>query len=98
MLLENGEVATHPFIVGAIACGNLRNRQSILHYLSRLPGAPVATSEEVMQFIDQKRLAGRGIGFIDAHLLASAILDPGTRLWTRDKVLAQIAIELEIGQ
>lgn len=92
--LEAGEVLAHPFVIGELACGNLANRNAILALLRTLPPAPVATGDEVMGFIERRKLMGRGIGYIDVHLLASVALTRESRLWTRDKRLAAIADEL----
>lgn len=88
--LDRGDVWCHPFIVGELACGNLANRREILQFLEVLPQADVAEHREVLAFLEANHLAGRGIGWIDAHLLASARL---TRLplWTLDKPLAAVA-------
>lgn len=83
-LLNEGQVACHPFVIGELACGNLKNRFQILSLLSTLPTALVAEHDEVMQFIETHHLMGKGLGFIDAHLLASALLT-GIPLWTLDK-------------
>lgn len=89
--LNAGRVLTHPFIVGELACGNLKNRKEVLSLLHDLPAAPVATDEEVLFFIEKRALMGKGIGYVDAHLLA-AIAATGTgRLWTRDKRLDAVA-------
>jgi hypothetical protein len=93
--LEEGLVLAHPFVVGEIACGSLRRRAETLALLGDLMSAPVATHLEALRFIDAHRLAGRGIGFIDVHLLASTTL-AGARLWTRDKSLAAVASELRL--
>jgi len=85
-LLNNGEVMCHPFIVGELACGNLGNRQEILSLLQLLPQAPQAKHEEVLRFIEQNHLMGKGLGYIDVHLSASAVLT-GVPIWTRDKAL-----------
>lgn len=82
-LLETGEALCHPFVMGELACGHLRQRQQVLGLLSHLPGAPVADHHEVLSFVERHRLAGSGVGWIDAHLLASTRL-AGTRLWTFD--------------
>ena len=87
-LLESGRVLVHPFVVGEIALGNLRQRQLILNSLQDLPQANIAAHEEVLHFIEQHALAGLGIGYVDAHLLASAQLTAGSSLWTRDKRLS----------
>ncbi|HXH92020.1 MAG TPA: type II toxin-antitoxin system VapC family toxin [Thermoanaerobaculia bacterium] len=94
--LENGDVATHPFVIGEIACGEIARRQEVLTLLSTLPSAVVATDEEALHFIEHYRLMGKGIGYIDAHLLASAMLTNGATLWTRDKRLNAIATKLQI--
>ena len=81
----------HPFVVGEIACGSLRGRQAVLELLLDLPTATVAESREVLGFIEHHALHGKGIGFVDAHLLASVALGPGTQLWTRDRRLGTAA-------
>lgn len=94
-LLERGRVAVHDFVIGEIACGNLRNRKEILSLLSALPMSEDVTHDEALYFIERHRLMGRGIGFIDARLLAAASLNT-MQLWTRDKRLASIAQELGV--
>ncbi|HEX7761739.1 MAG TPA: type II toxin-antitoxin system VapC family toxin [Caulobacteraceae bacterium] len=84
-LLDAGRVLAHPFVVGELALGNLRQRQIILASLQDLPQANIATDQEVLHFIDRHALAGLGIGYVDAHLLASTLLTAGASLWTRDK-------------
>jgi len=81
----------HPFIVGEIACGNLRDRKSILELLKDLPAAVVADGDEVLLFIERHALHGKGIGYVDAHLLASVALTEGTTVWTRDLRLRRLA-------
>lgn len=93
-LLERSAVVMHPFVVGEIACGSLRNRKTILELLQDLPAAVVATYSEVIHFIDRHALHGKGIGYIDAHLLASVALTVGAKLWTRDQRLRQFAADL----
>lgn len=90
-LLERGEVLTHPFVIGELACGNLKDRGEVLDLLAALPAAVVAGDDETLLFIEQRMLMGKGIGYIDAHLLASVTLTHDARLWTRDKRLAEIA-------
>lgn len=90
-LLEASQVLTHPFVVGEIALGSLKNRESILGSLKGLPQAATVTDEEVQQFIESNALSGLGIGYIDAHLLAAVRLNAGSQLWTRDKRLGAIA-------
>ncbi|SRR5579884_726770 len=92
--LEAGRVLGHPFVVGELACGNLKSRTEFLGLLRALPQAPVATEEEVLAFIDGRALMGRGIGYLDVHLLASVALASRATLWTRDKPLAAVAQEL----
>ena len=86
----------HPFVLGELACGNLRNREELLRLLSDLPAAPTVTEREALGFIDRRALMGRGIGYIDVHLLASAALAGPACLWTRDKRLAAVAADLEL--
>lgn len=95
--LETGNVLTHPFVIGELACGNLRNRVEVLALLQDLPAAPVATAAEALAFIDARSLMGRGIGYVDVHLLASAALARDTRLWTRDRRLIGVASDLRLG-
>ncbi len=89
-LLSEGMVAMHPFVLGELACGNLRRRKEILGYLGDLPAALPATDEEVLRFVEERNLYGRGVGWVDVHLMASARLS-AARLWTRDKRLAELA-------
>jgi predicted nucleic acid-binding protein len=89
-LLEQAEVVTHPFVLGELACGQLRQRELVLSTLAALPQARVATQDEVLHLIDAFRLMGRGLGWVDAHLLASARLER-MGLWTLDKRLATAA-------
>lgn len=95
-LLEESSVLTHPFILGELALGNLRQRAQILDDLLALPEIIPATDDEVMHFINSNRLYGKGIGYVDAHLLASVRLAPGSRIWTRDKRLDSLAREMNI--
>jgi hypothetical protein len=93
-LLDAGTVLGHPFVIGELALGNLRERNAVLSALSDLPRALMATDAEVLHFIDRHTLFGRGIGYVDAHLLAAVRLTAGASLWTRDKRLRGIAFEL----
>lgn len=93
-LLEEGEVITHSFVVGELACGNLKNRQEILGLFANLPTAPVADDDEALHFITAHSLMGRGIGYVDVHLLAAAALHGDAVLWTRDANLAKAAAKL----
>lgn len=95
-LLEQGQCLTHPFVTGELACGNLHNRQEILALLGNLPQSPVASAAEVLHFIENHRLMGRGIGYIDVHLLAAVTLAENALLWTVDKRLQKVAEELDL--
>lgn len=95
-LLEEERVLMHPVVLGEIACGDLRQRQSTLRLLSGLPEAVQASNAEAIAFIEAKALMGQGIGFIDVHLLASTALSGQARLWTHDKRLAQAAMRLRL--
>lgn len=97
-LLEAGLVLSHPFVIGELACGQLKSRAEILGLLAALPQALVAQEQEVLFFIERHSLMGRGIGYIDAHLLTATALTEGARLWTRDKRLDSLARELEIAR
>jgi len=92
--LEAGEVLGHPFVLGELALGNLRQRRLILDALANLPQATVASDPEVLALIDRQPLHGLGIGYVDAHLLAAARLTPDGRLWTRDARLQAAAARL----
>lgn len=90
-LLQRSLVAMHPFVIGELACGNLRDRDSLLVLLQDLPKTVVADADEVLRFIEVHSLHGKGIGYIDIHLLASVALTDGSTLWTRDARLRRIA-------
>jgi len=94
--LEQGRVLTHPFVLGELACGNLKNRGEVLQLIGELPAAPMATDPEALDFIERRALMGRGIGYVDVHLLASVALAGTSQLWTRDKRLAAVAADLEL--
>lgn len=96
-VLQQNWVLSHPFVVGELACGNLGQRKAVLGYLHSLPEAPVVSGAEALSFLEQRALMGRGIGYIDVHLLASAILGTPALLWTRDRRLNAVAFELDIG-
>lgn len=93
-LLDAGRVLAHPFVIGELALGSLRQRDVILSALQDLPQAVVAGDDEVFRFIGQQALFGLGIGYIDAHLLAAVRLTSGASLWTRDKRLCAVADRL----
>ena len=94
-LLMNAEVMCHPFIIGELACGHLNNRNEIISLLQSLPMAPTIEFDEFLYFIDRNHLMGKGVGFVDVHLLASAQLI-GVPLWTADKRLKSAADLLEL--
>ncbi len=85
----------HPFVIGELACGDLEDRDEILGLLSRLPSAVVADHDEVLGLVERRGLFGRGIGWIDMHLLASALLT-GVVLWTHDRRLSEVAGEVGV--
>ena len=89
-LLNDGEVVCHPFIIGELACGNLKNRREILIHLQSLPKTILAEDEEVLEFIENHQLMGEGLGYIDIHLIAAAVLTD-VPLWTFDKTLDKIS-------
>ena len=96
VVLKQGRVLMHPFVLGELACGNLKNRGEVLRLLGDLPAAPLATDPEALNYIERRALMGRGIGYVDVHLLASAALAGAARLWTRDKRLAAVAADLKL--
>ena len=91
-LLQEGEVLIHPWVIGELACGHLRNRGEVLQLTQGLPAAVVAGDAEVLLLIERDQLMGRGIGYVEAHLLASARLSH-CRLWSQDRRLAALAQE-----
>ena len=90
-LLERASVLAHPFVVGEMACGSLADRGLVLELLQALPMAAVAEPDEVLGFIERHRLFGKGVGYVDVHLLASVALSDGATLWTHDKRLHALA-------
>jgi predicted nucleic acid-binding protein len=94
-LLNDGEVACHRFVVGELACGNLKNRAVILSHLEALPMEAAVEHEEVLAFIENHNLMGKGLGYVDVHLLASAVLSR-LPLWTLDRKLQQVADVLHV--
>ncbi|VTU45451.1 putative ribonuclease VapC32 (plasmid) [Variovorax sp. SRS16] len=95
-LLEEGEILMHPYIVAEIALGSLPQRDETVGALQALPEIPLAQHVEVMAFLDNEKLFGIGIGYVDLHLLAATRLAAGTRLWTRDRRLLQAALRLDL--
>ena len=90
-LLRGGLVRQHPMVIGELAMGSLRSRTTFLELLGDLPAVTVARHEEVLGLIERRRLHGRGLSLVDAHLLAAVVLSPGTTLWTRDRRLHDAA-------
>jgi predicted nucleic acid-binding protein len=95
-LLTNNSVLGHSFVIGELALGTLRTPEGVLRSLVRLPQALRAEDAEVLQLIHTRNLAGLGIGYIDAHLLASTLLTPDALLWTHDKRLVAVASRLAL--
>jgi predicted nucleic acid-binding protein len=95
-LLDRGQVLTHPFVIGELAIGNLQPRNVVLDVLRKLDRVIVARDDEVLRLIEQERLFGLGLGYVDVHLLAAARLTPETTLWTRDKRLSAAAERLSL--
>lgn len=92
--LDTGGVFIHPFIIGELACGHMKNRSEVIGLLRQLPAVPYATDDEALRFIETHGLMAKGIGYVDAHLLASVALSTGVRLRTLDRRLASVASEL----
>ena len=90
-LLHHEEVYGHPHVVGELALGNLRQFDVVIRFMSKLPKPTIASDSEVLLMIRDRRLQGTGIGYSDAHLLASALLTPAAVIWTRDKRLNAVA-------
>jgi predicted nucleic acid-binding protein len=94
-LLEQGLVACHPFIIGELACGGIQNRHEIMSLLNDLPSTDTLDHDDIMEFIEYRKMMNKGIGYIDVHLLASALISE-TPLWTFDKALNKVANQLSI--
>ena len=94
-LLEKVQVLVHPFVIGELSCGNLKNRREVLALLHELPAATIAENYEVLELIETRKLMGQGIGWIDAHLLAAALLS-GTPLWTVDRKLRSLTASMGV--
>jgi len=93
--LERGEIVCHPFVIGEISLGSLRQRETVLSLLSELPVASVVPHDDVMALVERRGLAGKGIGWVDAHLIASALAS-GVSLWTLDRRLAAVSQALRL--
>lgn len=95
-LLESGEVVTHPYVVMELALGSIAKREEVISNLSLLPQSQVAEPAELFALIEKRSLYRKGIGVIDLHLIASALIDSSISIWTRDKRLGEIASSLGI--
>lgn len=93
-LLEAGRVMTHPAVIGELALGGLKNRAEVMRLLADLPGATLARPEEVLLFIEDHRLVGSGVGYVDAWLLASTAITPDALFWSRDARAKAVASRL----
>ncbi len=93
-LLDGDEICTHPHVIGEIAMGNLRDFELVIRFLQNLQQANLAQDTEVISLVKKHKLSGTGIGYMDAHLIASLLLTPNTFLWTRDKRLHKVAERL----
>ena len=94
--LNRSAVVQHPMVIGELSLGSIRDRARMLELLTNLPSTPIATHDEVYRFVNQNALFEQGLSLVDAHLLASVILAPGTRMWTRDKRLFTAAQQLGV--
>jgi predicted nucleic acid-binding protein len=93
-LLDELAVVVHPMVIGELALGSMRDRAEVLRLLAALASTPVATHEEVLALVEARALHGVGLSLVDAHLLAAALLSPGTQIWTRDRRLHAAAQRL----
>lgn len=94
--LQNDEVGCHPFVIEELALGSIKQRDAVLELLENLRQFPVLSHAEAMTFVDERRLWGRGLSAVDAHLLGSVLLTGGSRLWTRDKRLSTVCREVGV--
>jgi predicted nucleic acid-binding protein len=94
-MLQEGKVVSHPFIIGELTCGNISNRVEIISLMQSLPMLDIVEHEELLLFIEHNKMMGTGLGFVDVHLMAAAIL-AGIPLWTQDKSLKQACSRLSI--
>ena len=95
-LLDRNCVLMHPMVVGELACGNLKDRGVLLGLWANLPAIQVVSDKEALYFLERNQLMGKGIGFVDLHLLAAVSLSSEAYLWTKDKRLQHIAGELKL--
>ena len=96
LLLDSREIVIHPFVIGEIALGHLRSRRRVLSALHALKSIDVAQPHELPDFIERFELYGAGVGYVDVHLLAAALLTPGVKLWSRDRRLDSAARRLGV--
>jgi predicted nucleic acid-binding protein len=94
--LDAGEVAMHPFVIGELACGHLKPRAELLDEFYKLPFVDTADDKEVLLFIERYSLMGKGVGYVDVHLLASTSISENAQIWSRDKRLMAIATRLDL--
>lgn len=92
-LLLKDEVVCHPMVIGELTCGNLKRRKELLSLLHALPTVERVSDDEILFFMEQHRLSGRGLGLVDVHILASCFISR-TPLWTLDGRLQQAANDL----
>lgn len=95
-LLDRGDIVTHPFVVGELLLGGVPKTSGMLDDLNTLPKATIASNDEVLDFIVKRKLSGLGIGYVDAHLLASTMLTVEASMWTHDKRLLSAAQSLKL--
>jgi predicted nucleic acid-binding protein len=95
-LLDLTAILIHPLVLGEIAMGSMKARNRVLETLTELPRTEIAEHGEVMDLVEREQLYGSGIGFVDAHLPASTLLTPGSRLWTRNRRLRDTAARLDV--
>lgn len=95
-LLNGNRVVMHPMIIGELACGHLKKRKTLMALWSNMNSVALASHEEVLYFIERHHLMGKGVGYVDAHLLAATALTAGTRLWTHDRSLARVTSGLTL--
>jgi predicted nucleic acid-binding protein len=95
-LLARDEVGSHPMVVEGLALGSLKERNSVISLLSALHRFPSISHEEILEFVDARRLWGRGLSAADVHLLGSVLVEQGSGLWTRDKRLRAAAVDIGV--